>query len=165
MQITINTEVLQDEGLSLADFLVLLMGYYDIDYKETLDKLIDKKIVQPNLFNKLSIILSNNAKNHIAKLLLASDYKVTNSTINFTDLAEKLQAIYPSGNKPGTTFYWKGQTKEIELKLKLKTLVAKYNFSFTEEEAIKATTEYVNSFEPLFGIEYLMPSSIFWVFM
>lgn len=145
MKITINTEVLQKENLSLGEFLVLLMGFYDISYTKSLEKVLKKKAVLPDVFHRLEVVMSDNAKDYVARILTESDDKIIHSNIDFTDLAGKLQAIYPKGNKPGTTYFWRGWTKEITQKLM--TLVAKYDFSFTEEEAIKATREYVNSFE------------------
>ena len=76
MKITINTDVLQKQHLSLGDFLVLLMGYHDIDYRGTLQKLIRDGTVQPNVFNKESMVLSDNAKDLVARILMESDNKI-----------------------------------------------------------------------------------------
>lgn len=145
MKITINTEVLQKEGFTLGDFLVLLIGYYEVNYKETMDNLISKGVIQPNLFNRMSMVLSDNTKNYISKLLTECNDKIVNSSIDFTSLAKSLQELYPAGMKMGTTYLWRNNTDLIAQKLK--TLVAKHNFTFTEEEAIKATKEYVSSFK------------------
>lgn len=145
MKITINTEVLQKEGLSLDDFLVLLIGCYYVNYKEVLDRLIDKGIVQPDVFNKMSMVMSNKTRDYMARILTESDSRVIDSGIDFDELARKLQAIYPQGNKPGTTYSWTDKTETIAQKLR--TLMVKHDFSFTEEEAIRATKEYVGSFE------------------
>lgn len=144
MKITINTEVLQKEGLSLNDFLVLLIGYYDVNYRETLDNLKDKGVIQPSLFNKMSMVLSNNTRDYVASILVKCDEKVMECGIDFMHLARKLQAIYPQGNKPGTSYSWTGDTETIALKLRI--LVSKYDFAFTEGMAINATKEYVSLF-------------------
>ena len=34
MKITVDWDVLQREHIPIGDFLVMLMGYYDADYKE-----------------------------------------------------------------------------------------------------------------------------------
>ena len=47
--------------------------------------------------------------------------------------------------KKTETYNWRDSTEVIAFKLR--TLVAKYGFIFTEDEAIKATKEYVESFE------------------
>lgn len=145
MRIRIDTEVLQSEHLSLGEFLVLLMGYKEINYKECLDSLINKGVIQPNLFNRMSVVLSDNNKNYVSKILLDSDPKVMGSALNFETLAAQLQSIYPTGNKPGTSYNWRGKAMEIEQKLK--TLVAAHGFDFTESEAIQAAKEYVSSFD------------------
>lgn len=145
MKITIDTEILQRNNLTLGEFLVMLFGYCDVKYKENFDKLIEKSIISKNVFDKDSMVLSNNTRDLIAKVLIESDAKVMGYDLNFEELAKKLQDIYPKGNKPGTTYNWGNNTAVIAFKLR--TLVAKYCFIFTEDEAIKATKEYVDSFE------------------
>ena len=145
MKITINTEVLQKENLTLHEFLVMLMGYYGADYMQCFEKLVSAGIIEPNLFNRMDIILSDNTKNLIAKILTESDDRIFNSGIDFEALAKKLQSFYPEGIKSGTTYSWRGKTDEIAQKLR--TLVMKFDFSFTEEEAVNAIEEYVSSFK------------------
>ena len=81
MKITVDWDVLQREHIPIGDFLVMLMGYYDADYKESLDRLADKGIVQQNLFKKGSMILSDNTKNLVAKVLIESDGKAASCGI------------------------------------------------------------------------------------
>ena len=145
MKITIDTEILQRTNLTFGEFLVMLFGYCDTKYKENFDKLVEKNLISKNLFDKDSMVLSNNTRDLIAKVLIESDAKVMGYDLNFEELAKKLQDIYPQGNKPGTTYNWKDNIAVIAFKLR--TLVAKYGFIFTEDEAIKATKEYVESFE------------------
>lgn len=145
MKLTINTEVLQREHISLGAFLVLLLGYYDLKYKECYNTLIRDGTIQPNLFDKESIVLSDNTKNLITKILIESDEKVINSNIDLNSLASKMQDLYPKGNKPCTSYSWRDKTEVIAQKLR--TLIAKHDFTFTEEEALRATKEYVESFD------------------
>ena len=145
MRININTEVLRRNNLTLGEFLVMLMGYHNIDYEQCFNHLVKAGIVEPNLFSNMSVILSDNSKNLVAKVLMESDEKVIRSGIDFDGLALKLQDIYPKGIKSGTTYLWGGDTAEIAQKLRV--LVGKHGFLFTEEEAINATLEYVNSFK------------------
>ena len=62
MKITINTDVLHEENLSLGDFLALLIGYYDLDYKDSFYRMIESKLAAPNVFHEDSLILSDNTK-------------------------------------------------------------------------------------------------------
>ncbi len=145
MKITINTEVLKRQHLTMGDFLVMLIGYYGINYKETLDRLIRDGTLEKNVFNPYDMVLSGNTKNLVAGILLESDERANSLGIDFDALAEKLQGIYPDGVKPGTSYYWRGDTTTIAMKLR--ALVSKHGFTFTEEEAVKATKEYVDSFK------------------
>lgn len=144
MKFTVNTDVLQHEHLTMGEFLVLLIGYYSVNYKECLDRLITNKLVSTNVFNPNEIVLSNNTKDLVTSILVSSDDKITNSNMDYTALAKKLQALYPKGNKSGTSYSWISLTPLIAQKLR--TLVVEYNFSFTEQEALRATEEYVKSF-------------------
>ena len=145
MKLTINTEILKKYNLTLEEYLVLLTGYYGKDYSRGCDSLLDKGLISPNLFYQTAIVLSDNTKNLIAKIMMESDDRAVNSGIDFEGLAAKLQSVYPAGIKPGKTYSWRGTIEEIAQKLR--TLVVKHDFTFTEEEAIAATKEYVSCFQ------------------
>lgn len=122
----------------------MLFGYCNVKYKENFDKLVEKGIISKNLFDKDSMVLSNNTRNLVTSILLKSDNRVKESTIDFTELAKKLQDIFPQGCRSSTTYSWRDKTETIAQKLR--ALVVIHHFSFTEEEAIRATKEYVDSF-------------------
>lgn len=145
MNITINTDVLQRRNLSLEEFLVLLAEYYNINLKDTINHLILKKIVEKSNHPSSLVVLSNNSRNLVAQILVESNSKVINSPLDFNALALKLQSLYPEGIKPSTTYSWRGNTEDIAFKLRV--LVAQYDFAFTEQEAIDATKEYLNSYK------------------
>ena len=145
MKITINTDVLRKYNLSLGQFIVLLTSYYSLDCQRIHDELIRMKLAEKDLFKGFPPVLSDNTKNLIAKIMVESDDRAVQSGIDFDSLAETLQAYYPEGNKPGKTYSWRGNKEEIAQKLR--TLVVKYNFTFTEEEAMTAIDEYVGSFK------------------
>lgn len=144
MKITINTDHLSRYNLNLGEFLILLMGYFDFDYQQGYQRLVEDKVIEPNLFGTSLVVLSNEAKNLVASIIIGSSDKVEASGINLNDLAQKLQQLYPNGYKPGTTYDWRGRTEDIALKLGI--LIVVHNFHFTEQEAIDATKEYVASF-------------------
>lgn len=152
MKITIDTKVLQEEHLTVGEFLVMLMGFYHERYSSCYNRLENKGTICIDVFNALNddfMMLSDNTKNLITSILVRSDPKVRESKINFMELAGKLQDLYPSGNKPGTTYPWREDRNIIAQKLM--TLVAVHEFSFTEEEAVRATKEYVDSYDGNYG--------------
>lgn len=144
MKFTIDTKVLEKHKLSLGDFLLLLMGYHDIQYEKCYHKLVDMGLANENFYSRMSLVLSDNVKEKVAGILAECDSKVQHSGIDFESVAKKMQALYPEGKKPGTTYSWRGTTEEIVRKLH--ALVAKYDFLFTEEEAVMAVKKYIEEF-------------------
>ena len=146
MKISIDTEVLSKYKLSLGEFLVMLMGYCNINYKKYYNELVEKKAIFSHLFEKMGIVMPEESNQLVENILIESDDRIYECGIeDFEDLAKKLQEIYPKGIKAGTTYLWRDTTEKIVQKLR--ALVVLYNFKFTEEEAINATKEYVNSFK------------------
>lgn len=145
MKITINTDVLQEEHLTMGEFLVMLMGFYNVKYKDCFDNLVNRRIISKNVFEKDDMVLSNNTRDWIANIILKSDERACKYNIDFITLAAKMMDIYPKGCKAGTTYAWSDDLNAIAGKLR--TLVVVHNFMFTEEEALKATKEYVESYK------------------
>lgn len=144
MNISINQSILDKYGMSIEEFLVLYLCSKDFDIEEIIKSLINKGFANRNLYNKVTAVISNNTKELISSILIDSDKSVIDKDEEFNRVAEKMKEVFPDGRKPGTTYYWKDSTAVIARKLK--TLVAKFNFKFTEEQAITATKEYVKSF-------------------
>lgn len=146
MRITIDTDVLTRNNIDLGEFLVLLMGYNNYNFDDCFGSLVDNKLADIDKFTMGNIVLSNNSKNLVTRLLLECDEKIKKSPVkDFYALAAKLRNIYPEGNKAGTTYQWRSTVEDVAQKLMC--LVVVHGFVFTEDEAIKATKEYVNSFK------------------
>lgn len=143
MKIEIDENILINNNLTLNEFLFLLFNMRRGDIKDCIDSLDNKKIANRDLFDSTKLVLSDNTKNLISNILIDSA-SIKDSPNRFIELADKLRDLYPKGRKSGTTFSWRGSTAEIARKLK--NLSVKYNCKFTDDEAIKATTNYVKSF-------------------
>ena len=89
-------------------------------------------------------MVSDKIKDLISTIAIDSDKNVIDKDSEFIELANELRELYPAGRKEGTTYMWRGTTAEIAKKLK--TLVVKYKYSFTREQVLKATKDYINSF-------------------
>jgi len=144
MNITINDAVLEKHNLTLDEFLVLYLCSKEVDIEATIKHLIEVGIVDRDLHNKVSAVVSNNTKELIASIIIDSDKTTINKEREFNDLAKKMRELFPEGRKEGTTYYWRDSIPIIARKLK--TLVAKFGVKFTEEEALEATRKYVDSF-------------------
>ena len=144
MKITIDQTILDKNNLTLEEFLVLYLGAKDVDIKSISQSLIAKGLADKNLFSKEKIVISDKVKDLISTVFIDSDKNIIDKDSEFTELATELREIYPAGRKDGTTYMWRGTTAEVAKKLK--TLVVKYGFTINKEDVIKATKEYVSSF-------------------
>lgn len=144
MKLAINEDVLSKYNLSLGEFLLLYLSYKGENIKASTDSLIQKELISKDLFSEGNYVLSDNSKELLSSIIIDSDEAVIDKDAEFYNLATKLRELYPKGRKPGTTYMWRGTI--IEVAKKLKTLVAKYKCSFTEEQAISATQRYISSF-------------------
>lgn len=145
MKLTIDTKVLSKYSLSLGEFLTLLFPYTNNKYTWSSADVIMDKLAEEDLTSRGDLILSNNTKDLVAKILMESSDKLKKSPVkDFEALATTLMEIYPKGNKAGTTYPWRGTVEDIAQKLR--TLVVMHDFIFTEGEAIEATKQYVEQF-------------------
>lgn len=146
MRITIDTDILSRNNISLGEFLVLLLGYNNYNFNDCFGSLIDKHLADIDKYTMGNIVLSGNSKELITRMITEADERLNKSPVkNFYKLAAEIRNIYPEGNKAGTTYPWKGTLEEIAQKLMV--LVTIHGFIYTENEAIKATKEYVGNFK------------------
>lgn len=144
MRLTIDQSILDKHELTIEEFMVLYLSAKDVNIAECMDSLVAKGLADKNLFKANSIVVSGKVKDLIATIAIDSDKNVIDKDAEFIELANELRELYPAGRKEGTTYMWRGTTAEIAKKLK--TLVVKYKYSFTREQVLKATKEYISSF-------------------
>ena len=144
MKLTIDQTILDKNDLTLEEFLVLYLGAKDVDIESVSQSLIAKGLADKDLFSNGRIVVSDKVKDLVSTISIDSDKNVIDKDSEFTELATELREIYPAGRKDGTTYMWRGTTAEVAKKLK--TLVVKYGFTVNREDVIKATKEYVSSF-------------------
>lgn len=144
MRLTIDQTVLDKHDLTISEFMVLYLNVNSVDIKSCMDSLVAKGLADKNLFSEGSIVVSDKVKELVSTIAIDSDKNVIDKDAEFIELANELRELYPAGRKEGTTYMWRGTTAEIAKKLK--TLVVKYKYSFTREQVIKATKEYISSF-------------------
>lgn len=142
-KVSINKDVLEKNNLSMDEFLVLLLTYNKANIQEVKQSLVEKGLADFSVFDE-DLVISSTTKDLITSISIDSDVKVISKDKEFRELADKLKELFPKGKKAGTTYMWRDSTAVIARKLK--TLVVKYDYQFTEEQAIKATKAYVESF-------------------
>lgn len=144
MKLTIDQTILENNNLTLEEFLVLFLSAKEVDIGDISQSLVAKGFADRDLFSSGKLVISDKVKDLISTISIDSDKNVIDKDSEFTELATELREIYPAGRKDGTTYMWRGTTAEVAKKLK--TLVVKYGFVINKESVIKATKEYVNSF-------------------
>lgn len=144
MKLTIDKAILEKYNLTLEEFFVLCLGIKTSDIRLLANSLIAKGFADRDLFTDDKIYISTKTKNLVASMIVESDKNVIDKDAEFTELASELRELYPPGRKEGTTYLWRGTTMEVAKKLK--TLVAKYGYTLNHDEVIKATKEYISSF-------------------
>lgn len=154
MNINISDKILEQYNLTVEEFLMLYICSKDYNIKELLNSIIDKGYANKDLYDENRAIISNNTKNLIHNIIINSDKYVIKKENDFLSLANKMREIFPTGKKPGTSYSWRDSAMVISQKLK--TLVVKYNCSFTEEEALLATRKYVESFNGNYTYMHLL---------
>lgn len=144
MRLTIDQSVLDKYELTVSEFMILYLTVNSVNIKSCMESLVAKGLADKNLFSEGSLVVSDKVKELVSTIAIDSDKNVIDKDAEFIELANELRELYPAGRKEGTTYMWRGTTAEIAKKLK--TLVVKYKYSFTREQVLKATKDYISSF-------------------
>ncbi len=144
MKLTIDQTILDKYNITLEEFLVLYLGAKEVDIESVSQSLIAKGFADKDLFSNGRIVVSDKVKDLIFTISIDSDKNVIDKDSEYIELATELRELYPAGRKDGTTYMWRGTTAEVAKKLK--TLVVKYGYTLDKEEVIKATKDYISSF-------------------
>lgn len=143
MRFSIDTSVIENEGMSMQEFCVVL--YYLTGGKGTLNTELCEGLWNRNVLRKTEsgFELKPHMTQVIQAMIAISDPEVLGSR-DINALADKLRALYPEGKKNGTCYYWRDSTKVIAQRLAI--FFKKYSNRFTVDDIIEATRAYVNSF-------------------
>lgn len=91
-----------------------------------------------------AITLSKTGEYILNSVISASSSK--KGTEAYYELANRMRALYPDGNKPGYPYKWRDSTEGIAERLQ--SFFAKYPqcAKYSDDEIVEATKSYVNSF-------------------
>lgn len=144
MKYCIDEDTCKKAGLSLEEVLLMMLIKTGVDINKLLKESEDKELCirASNIF-KEEYVLTQRWDDVLCNVLLDSDNAVEKDD-DLEPLARTLMGIFPQGKKPGTNVYWKGNVKDI--KLKLKKFFKLYGNHYTHQQIIDATQSYVDSF-------------------
>lgn len=145
--ITINPIVIEENNSSVAECLALLYYYFNKELDTGINPLIEKGFISRRYENNLPMpygyFLTDKGIAFMEHILLESEKDTLGKEIDFERLAKSLKEIYPKGKKYNTRFYWVDNIPAVIKKLKI--FFKRYG-EFSEENIIKATERYVQSF-------------------
>ena len=151
MDFHINKEILDKSGISVDMAFYLASIYFQKPYTyDTFDLASKQGFITYNHLDRYNLPiqpkLTREGIELVESIFLNSEFKGDKGidTDRYDELADKLRELYPKGRKEGTSYLWRDSSAKIANKLR--TLVKKYNFKFTDEQAINATKRYIESF-------------------
>lgn len=141
MNYTIDEDVCEKNGIDIPTVLALLLVKTGVDINVLFKELVEKKLLMGTTFK--DYYLTQKCDDLICNILLDSD-KSKQPLDRIENLALKLMEVFPKEKKAGTCHYFRGNKKDISLRLK--KFFKLYGNRYTDEEIINAAKEYVKSF-------------------
>ena len=140
MDININEEICKKYRLDVSEVLAVLLIKTCNDIPKLFSILEEKEIVVRDLLQ--GYMVTQRWDDVVSTILLDSDVKAP-SPDRLENLATQLMEIFPKQKKLGTCHYFRGNRKDIILRLKkFFKLYGKY----TDEQIVTAAKKYVESF-------------------
>lgn len=140
MDININEEICKKYGLDVSEVLAILLIKTCNDIPKLFATLEEKEIVVKDLLQ--GYMITQRWDDTVSAILLDSDVK-TPSPDRLENLAKQLMEAFPKQKKTGTCHYFRGNRKDIILRLKK---FFKLYGRYTDEQIITAAKKYVESF-------------------
>lgn len=143
MKITIDEGVCEKNGIKIGELLMVLIIKLGDNVSELCTQMLNKEIIVTD--NNISgNYLVTQRWNDVAETVLLDSDKDRQSVDRLENLVIQLQAIFPEGKKEGTSQYWRGNKREILLRLK--KFFKLYDNTYTDEQILNATKNYVTNF-------------------
>ena len=144
MRYVISTKALRDKGIKEEEALAVLLLTACDNIPELFENLIKKGYIRrtEGIFGQ-GFEINETFLDKVQAALLSKDPDVPEED-KLDTLASQLMEIFPKGKKDGTTSYWRGNRKEI--RERLQKFFKLYGNKYTIEQVLKATQNYVSSF-------------------
>ena len=140
MTITINEEICNNNNLTFSEALVLL-AIKSGNLQETIDSLLKKEAIILDIYNEY--LITQRWDDILSNIILKSD-KIKQPDTRIEDLTQKLMNIFPKAKKVGTCHDFRGNSKDISLRLR--KFFKLYGSKYSDEQILNAATQYVKSF-------------------
>lgn len=144
MKYVISTKALRDRGIKKEEALAVLLLTACDNISELFERLIKKGYIRrTEEISGQGFEINETFLSKVQAALLSKDPDIPEED-ELDTLASQLMEIFPKGKKEGTTSYWRGNRKEI--RERLQKFFKLYGNKYTDEQILKATQDYVSSF-------------------
>lgn len=144
MKLTIDEDSCKKVNLSLPEVLMILLVRTEVDISELIKDMKARQIlVEEHSLLGSSLLVTQRWNDLCDKALLSGDKEVPKED-RLTKLARELMDIFPEGRKEGTSQYWRGNIRDVTLKLQ--KFFKLYGNKYSDEQIISATKRYVESY-------------------
>lgn len=143
MKITIDEEVCKKYGMTMSELLIILLVKLGVNILELGEQMASVEMIVPDDTVNGKYVVTQRWNDVAESIILDSDeYKQPIDRLE--QLVIKLQKIFPEGKKEGTSQYWRGNKREISLRLK--KFFKLYDNTYTDEQILDAAKNYVSNF-------------------
>ena len=143
MKITIDEEVCEKYGMTMSELLMMLLVKLGVNILELGEQMASVEMIVPDDTVNGKYVVTQRWNDIAENIILDSDeYKQPIDRLE--QLVIKLQKIFPEGKKEGTSQYWRGNKREISLRLK--KFFKLYDNTYTDKQILTAAKNYVETF-------------------
>lgn len=143
MKFTIDEDACKKVNLSIPEALMILIVKTGVNLSELLKTMKEKQmLVEEHTLMGNSLLVTQRWNDLCESALLSADDTIPKGD-RLNKLAKALMEIFPEGKKDGTSQYWRGNTRDVTLKLQ--KFFKLYGNKYTDEQIISATQRYVTS--------------------
>lgn len=143
MKFTIDEEAFKKVKLSIPEALMILIIKTGVDLKELLKSMLDKQmIIEEHTLIGNSLLVTQRWSDLCDSAILSADDTIPKGD-RLNALAKSLMDIFPEGKKEGTSQYWRGNIRDVTLKLQ--KFFKLYGNKYTDDQILSAAKNYINS--------------------
>ena len=143
MKITIDENICKQYGLEVAELLAILLVKTSTNIPRLFNNMETKQYIIKDAFE--GYLVTQHWSDVSDSIILDSEKaNVKDENKEIEDLALELMAIFPAQKKQGTCHYFRGNKKDISLRLK--KFFKLYGNTYTSEQILNAARKYVESF-------------------
>lgn len=144
MKITIDDKVCKENNMSMQELLAVLLVRISKNIPKLFEEMTKKEVfVQDGIK-----YITTQRWSEVADTIILDSDKESMSEDRLEKLSVKLQEVFPQGKKEGTSQYWRGNKREITLRLK--KFFKLHGNTYTDDELVQAAKTYVEGYNGMY---------------